>query len=182
MSLIHCFAQRILFVFSIRWDLSFCIFSQETSVLSPLHFSSCVCVHVLHVLVFFCQGYLQMCGKWNVLFVHSGIVLKKSEAYWHNWQYLCKSLLGLCSWFHLGGLKGLYKEVYFAWKWHNYFIVFQGEGCRTVPLSGHVGFDSLPDQLVNKSVNHGFCFNILCVGEYFHFGKFSCWKVFCSWM
>ncbi|CAI5793528.1 septin-6 isoform X1 [Podarcis lilfordi] len=40
-----------------------------------------------------------------------------------------------------------------------------GEGCRTVPLSGHVGFDSLPDQLVNKSVSHGFCFNILCVGE-----------------
>lgn len=23
----------------------------------------------------------------------------------------------------------------------------------------------MPDQLVNKSVNHGFCFNILCVGE-----------------
>ncbi|XP_062998095.1 septin-6 isoform X1 [Elgaria multicarinata webbii] len=40
-----------------------------------------------------------------------------------------------------------------------------GEGCRTVPLSGHVGFDSMPDQLVNKSVGHGFCFNILCVGE-----------------
>ncbi|MGH0184669.1 UNVERIFIED_CONTAM: hypothetical protein FKN15_015618 [Acipenser sinensis] len=38
-----------------------------------------------------------------------------------------------------------------------------GEGLRTVPLSGHVGFDSMPDQLVNKSVNHGFCFNILCV-------------------
>lgn len=52
-----------------------------------------------------------------------------------------------------------------------YFSLFQGEGCRTVPLSGHVGFDSLPDQLVNKSVNHGFCFNILCVGEYFHLGK-----------
>uniref|UniRef100_A0A8C3I945 Septin 6 n=1 Tax=Chrysemys picta bellii TaxID=8478 RepID=A0A8C3I945_CHRPI len=45
---------------------------------------------------------------------------------------------------------------------HRFFL---GEGCRTVPLSGHVGFDSLPDQLVNKSVNHGFCFNILCVGE-----------------
>ncbi|XP_074691304.1 septin-6 isoform X1 [Strix aluco] len=44
-------------------------------------------------------------------------------------------------------------------------VARQGEGCRTVPLSGHVGFDSLPDQLVNKSVNHGFCFNILCVGE-----------------
>uniref|UniRef100_A0A672T955 Septin 6 n=1 Tax=Sinocyclocheilus grahami TaxID=75366 RepID=A0A672T955_SINGR len=40
-----------------------------------------------------------------------------------------------------------------------------GEGARGVPLSGHVGFDSMPDQLVNKSVNHGFCFNILCVGE-----------------
>uniref|UniRef100_A0A672T7E8 Septin 6 n=1 Tax=Sinocyclocheilus grahami TaxID=75366 RepID=A0A672T7E8_SINGR len=39
------------------------------------------------------------------------------------------------------------------------------EGARGVPLSGHVGFDSMPDQLVNKSVNHGFCFNILCVGE-----------------
>uniref|UniRef100_A0A8C9K3X4 Septin 6 n=1 Tax=Panthera tigris altaica TaxID=74533 RepID=A0A8C9K3X4_PANTA len=35
----------------------------------------------------------------------------------------------------------------------------------TVPLAGHVGFDSLPDQLVNKSVSQGFCFNILCVGE-----------------
>ncbi|KAI2656855.1 Septin-6 [Labeo rohita] len=40
-----------------------------------------------------------------------------------------------------------------------------GEGARAVPLSGHVGFDSMPDQLVNKSVNHGFCFNILCVGS-----------------
>lgn len=33
------------------------------------------------------------------------------------------------------------------------------------PLTRHVGFDSLPDQLVNKSVSQGFCFNILCVGE-----------------
>uniref|UniRef100_F6XQY0 Septin n=1 Tax=Xenopus tropicalis TaxID=8364 RepID=F6XQY0_XENTR len=41
----------------------------------------------------------------------------------------------------------------------------KGEGCRNLPLSAHVGFDSLPDQLVTKSVNHGFCFNILCVGE-----------------
>uniref|UniRef100_A0A673LP97 Septin n=1 Tax=Sinocyclocheilus rhinocerous TaxID=307959 RepID=A0A673LP97_9TELE len=41
----------------------------------------------------------------------------------------------------------------------------RGKGARGVPLSGHVGFDSMPDQLVNKSVNHGFCFNILCVGE-----------------
>ncbi|XP_076468314.1 septin-6-like isoform X1 [Babylonia areolata] len=36
---------------------------------------------------------------------------------------------------------------------------------RNLTLSGHVGFDSLPDQLVNKSVSQGFCFNILCVGE-----------------
>ena len=31
--------------------------------------------------------------------------------------------------------------------------------------SGHVGFDSLPDQLVNKAVSKGFDFNILCIGE-----------------
>ncbi|XP_071951827.1 septin-11-like isoform X2 [Antedon mediterranea] len=36
---------------------------------------------------------------------------------------------------------------------------------RNLHLSGHVGFDSLPDQLVNKSVAQGFCFNILCIGE-----------------
>ncbi|CAH4033663.1 septin-2 [Pieris brassicae] len=36
---------------------------------------------------------------------------------------------------------------------------------RTLKLSGHVGFDSLPDQLVNKSVQNGFVFNILCIGE-----------------
>ncbi|XP_055495633.1 septin-11 isoform X3 [Leucoraja erinacea] len=41
----------------------------------------------------------------------------------------------------------------------------QCEDLRNVNLSGHVGFDSLPDQLVNKSTTHGFCFNILCVGE-----------------
>lgn len=32
-------------------------------------------------------------------------------------------------------------------------------------MSGHVGFDSLPDQLVNKSVQTGFVFNIMCIGE-----------------
>ncbi|KAI3373845.1 hypothetical protein L3Q82_022425 [Scortum barcoo] len=36
---------------------------------------------------------------------------------------------------------------------------------RNLNLGGHVGFDSLPDQLVSKSVTQGFCFNILCVGE-----------------
>ncbi|KAF4799918.1 Septin-10 [Turdus rufiventris] len=41
----------------------------------------------------------------------------------------------------------------------------QNVGCRTLSLSAHVGFDSLPDQLVRKSIKHGFCFNILCVGE-----------------
>jgi septin 6/8/11 len=36
---------------------------------------------------------------------------------------------------------------------------------RPLPMGGHVGFDSLPDQLVNKSVQRGFIFNILCIGE-----------------
>ena len=35
---------------------------------------------------------------------------------------------------------------------------------RSLKLGGHVGFDSLPDQLVNKSVQSGFSFNILCIG------------------
>ncbi|XP_029981405.1 septin-10 [Sphaeramia orbicularis] len=39
------------------------------------------------------------------------------------------------------------------------------KGARPLSLSGHVGFDSLPDQLVNKSICQGFCFNILCIGE-----------------
>lgn len=36
---------------------------------------------------------------------------------------------------------------------------------RNLMLSGHVGFDSLPDQLVSKSVQNGFIFNIMCIGE-----------------
>lgn len=35
-----------------------------------------------------------------------------------------------------------------------------------------MGFDSLPDQLVSKSVAQGFCFNILCVGTYGPRGSF----------
>ena len=58
------------------------------------------------------------------------------------------------------------KDVYICIMFILYTTPFQqGEGARAVPLAGHVGFDSMPDQLVNKSVNHGFCFNILCVGE-----------------
>ncbi|XP_038628654.1 septin-8 isoform X3 [Tachyglossus aculeatus] len=41
----------------------------------------------------------------------------------------------------------------------------KSEQKRSLLLGGHVGFDSLPDQLVSKSVNQGFSFNILCVGE-----------------
>lgn len=44
------------------------------------------------------------------------------------------------------------------------FRMHQNEDKRTIELSGHVGFDSLPDQLVSKSVAQGFGFNILCVG------------------
>lgn len=36
---------------------------------------------------------------------------------------------------------------------------------RNLKLAGHVGFDTLPDQLVNKSVQNGFIFNILCIGK-----------------
>uniref|UniRef100_A0A8C5U0H0 Uncharacterized protein n=1 Tax=Malurus cyaneus samueli TaxID=2593467 RepID=A0A8C5U0H0_9PASS len=41
----------------------------------------------------------------------------------------------------------------------------RNEEKRNLSLGGHVGFDSLPDQLVSKSVTQGFSFNILCVGE-----------------
>ncbi|XP_063696072.1 septin-2-like isoform X1 [Culicoides brevitarsis] len=41
----------------------------------------------------------------------------------------------------------------------------QPDSVRQLKLAGHVGFDSLPDQLVNKSVQNGFAFNILCIGE-----------------
>ena len=40
-----------------------------------------------------------------------------------------------------------------------------GNGIRHLTLGGHVGFDSLPDQLVNQAVTGGFTFNIMCVGE-----------------
>ena len=40
-----------------------------------------------------------------------------------------------------------------------------GNGIRHLTLGGHVGFDSLPDQLVNQAVTSGFTFNIMCVGE-----------------
>ena len=49
-----------------------------------------------------------------------------------------------------------------------YFTNFcgeKGEDGRELKLAGNVGFVSLPDQLVNKRVNRGFYFNILCVGE-----------------
>ena len=36
---------------------------------------------------------------------------------------------------------------------------------RNLQLNGHVGFDTLPDQIVSKSVSDGFTFNILCIGE-----------------
>jgi septin family protein len=36
---------------------------------------------------------------------------------------------------------------------------------KTLQLNGHVGFDTLPDQIVSKTLADGFCFNILCIGE-----------------
>jgi len=39
------------------------------------------------------------------------------------------------------------------------------ETLRKLTLSGPVGFDTLPDQLVTKATQRGFTFNVLCVGE-----------------
>lgn len=51
-----------------------------------------------------------------------------------------------------------------------FHLKFQVEAAiRNLKLSGHVGFDSLPDQLVNKSVQNGFIFNILCIGKVINF-------------
>uniref|UniRef100_A0A2K6G7C2 Septin n=1 Tax=Propithecus coquereli TaxID=379532 RepID=A0A2K6G7C2_PROCO len=41
----------------------------------------------------------------------------------------------------------------------------KGKNICSLTMSSHVGFESLPDQLVNRSIQQGFCFNILCVGE-----------------
>ncbi|PKU33257.1 septihypothetical protein [Limosa lapponica baueri] len=49
-----------------------------------------------------------------------------------------------------------------GWDWQR---GANNEEKRNLSLGGHVGFDSLPDQLVSKSVTQGFSFNILCVGE-----------------
>lgn len=53
--------------------------------------------------------------------------------------------------------------VYFAML--VFLSLWKGEDGRNLKLSGNVGFVSLPDQLVNKRVNSGFYFNILCVGR-----------------
>ena len=57
---------------------------------------------------------------------------------------------------------------------------YQGPLREATP-SGHVGFDSLPDQVVNKATGAGFCFNILCIGEtgigeFIFFGHFSWYR------
>ena len=44
-------------------------------------------------------------------------------------------------------------------------VFLKGTDGRSMELKGTVGFASLPDQLVNKSVTKGFDFNILCVGK-----------------
>ncbi|KAM7078630.1 LOW QUALITY PROTEIN: septin-10-like [Molossus nigricans] len=49
--------------------------------------------------------------------------------------------------------------------WKTIWFEQKREKVRCLPMCGHVGFESLPDQLVNRSINQGFCFNVLCVGE-----------------
>lgn len=46
-----------------------------------------------------------------------------------------------------------------------------------------MGFDSLPDQLVSKSVTQGFSFNILCVGKWpgqWQKEEETSWRLFCT--
>lgn len=40
-----------------------------------------------------------------------------------------------------------------------------GESVRELKLKEHVGFDSLPEQFVNRVIRNGFVFNILVVGS-----------------
>lgn len=40
-----------------------------------------------------------------------------------------------------------------------------GDGAREVKLKEHVGFDSLPEQYVNRVIRNGFVFNILVIGS-----------------
>uniref|UniRef100_A0A8B9F8M6 Septin 10 n=1 Tax=Amazona collaria TaxID=241587 RepID=A0A8B9F8M6_9PSIT len=44
-------------------------------------------------------------------------------------------------------------------------FLWQDDDYRALSLSGRVGFSSLPDQLVKKSVSQTFYFSILCIGE-----------------
>ena len=46
-----------------------------------------------------------------------------------------------------------------------YFKLIQQNSLRSLNLNGHVGFDTLPDQIVSKAVGDGFTFNILCIGK-----------------
>ncbi|XP_040311598.1 septin-14 [Herpailurus yagouaroundi] len=41
----------------------------------------------------------------------------------------------------------------------------RGDSVRCLTMLGHFGFECLPHQLVNQSIQQGFSFNILCVGE-----------------
>eukprot|EP00073_Rattus_norvegicus_P010272 NP_001131142.1 septin-14 [Rattus norvegicus] len=44
-------------------------------------------------------------------------------------------------------------------------VRLENENIRCLTTLGHFGFECLPTQLVNKSIQKGFSFNILCVGE-----------------
>ncbi|XP_060030096.1 septin-14 [Erinaceus europaeus] len=47
------------------------------------------------------------------------------------------------------------------------YVLYQPreDDLRCLTLFGHFGFECLPHQLVNRSIQQGFSFNILCVGE-----------------
>lgn len=57
----------------------------------------------------------------------------------------------------------------YSWPFTKWYVFQVDENnkaiMRTLNLNGHVGFDSMPDQLTHKSAQNGFVFNILCIGK-----------------
>lgn len=46
-----------------------------------------------------------------------------------------------------------------------FFFKRKEDNIRSLTMLDHFGFECLPHQLVNKSIQQGFSFNILCVGK-----------------
>jgi len=90
-----------------------------------------------------------------------------------TWEVISTAfhLLALVLFFVFAKIKHLYIYLYIMEFIYKQILIFPStqdalsNDMRNLSLTGHVGFDSLPDQLVNKATSQGFCFNILCIGE-----------------